>query len=248
MENVRKRVDVKLVTDSSKFVKLTSKPTFVSRKIFNEDLVAVHNKKEQLTLNKPAYVGMCILDLSKTVMYDFHYNYIKKRYKSKAQLLFTDTDSLCYEIQTEDIYADLFQNWRLFDNSDYPKDSKYFFEDNKKVIGKFKDESPGAPIKEFVGLKSKMYSYINSLKKENRTAKGIKKNVIKNNLNHDTYVDTLFNKKVLYNKMKTIRSMNHQLFSFEINKVSLSCYDDKRYIHNNGISSYAYNHYLINQD
>ena len=100
MENIRKRVDVRLVTDEKKLLKMTSKPTYVSSKIFNENLVAVHKIKETLTLNRPAYVGMCILDLSKTLMYDFHYNYIKKKYGDKAKLLFTDTDSLTYEIET----------------------------------------------------------------------------------------------------------------------------------------------------
>ena len=106
MENIRKRVDVKLVTDEKKLLKLASKPTFVSSKIFNENLVAVHKIKETLTLNRPAYVEMCILDLSKTLMYDFHYNYIKKKYGDKAKLLFTDTDSLTYEIEAEDVYQD----------------------------------------------------------------------------------------------------------------------------------------------
>ena len=80
MENLLKRVDVRLVTNEKKLLKLTSKPTYVSYKIFNKNLVAVHKIKEALNLNKPAYVGMCILDLSKTLMYDFHYNYIKKKY------------------------------------------------------------------------------------------------------------------------------------------------------------------------
>ena len=102
MENIRKRVDVRLVTDQKKITKLVSKPTYVSSKIFNENLVAVHKIKETLTLNRPAYVGMCILDLSKTLMYNFHYNYIKRKYGSKAKLLFTDTDSLTYEIETND--------------------------------------------------------------------------------------------------------------------------------------------------
>ena len=100
-ENLRKRADVKLITDEKRLVKLTSKPTFMTSKIFNQKLVAVHKIKETLTLNRPAYVGMCILDLSKTVMYDFHYNYIKKKYDDKAKLLFTDTDSLTCEIETE---------------------------------------------------------------------------------------------------------------------------------------------------
>ena len=106
MENLRKRVDVRLVTDQKKLTKLASKPTYVSSKIFNENLVAVHKIKETLTLNRPAYVGMCILDLSKVLMYDFHYNYIKKKYGDKAKLLFTDTDSLTYEIEAEDVYKD----------------------------------------------------------------------------------------------------------------------------------------------
>ena len=98
MENLHRRVDVRLVTDEKKLDKLTSKPTYVSSKILNENLMAVHKIKEVLTLNRLAYVGMCILDLSKTLMYDFHYNYIKKRYGDRAKLLFTDTDSLTYEI------------------------------------------------------------------------------------------------------------------------------------------------------
>ena len=104
MENFRKRVDIKLVTDEKKLMKLTSKPTFVTSKIFNERLVAVHKIKEILMLNSPAYVGMCILDLSKTLMYDFHYNYIKKKYNDKTKLLFTDL--LTYEIETKDVYKD----------------------------------------------------------------------------------------------------------------------------------------------
>ena len=110
MENIRKRVDVRLITDGKKLLKMSSKPTFVCSKIFNENLVAVHKIKEVLTLNRPAYVGMCILDLSKTLMYDFHYNYIKQKYGDKAKLLFTDTDSLTYEIQTEDIYQDFWND------------------------------------------------------------------------------------------------------------------------------------------
>ena len=242
MENIRKRVDVRLVTDEKKLLKLTSKPTYVSSKIFNENLVAVHKIKETLTLNRPAYVGMCILDLSKTLMYDFHYKYIKEKYGEKAKLLFTDTDSLTYEIEAKDVYKDFFKDKDKFDNSDYPEYSPFFYKENKKVIGKFKDEAAGIPIIEFVGLRSKMYSYIKDNQKGGKTAKGIKKNVIKNNIIHDDYKETLFNNKQMYHKMKTIRSENHQLGSYELNKVSLSCFDDKRYIHNNGIDSYAYGH------
>ena len=245
MENLRKRVDVRLVTNEKKLDKLTSKPTYVSSKIFNENLMAVHKIKETLTLNRPAYVGMCILDLSKVLMYDFHYNYIKKKYNGRAKLLFTDTDSLTYEIEAEDIYKDFWNDKDMFDNSDYPESSPYYCNANKKIIGKFKDEACGIPITEFIGLKSKMYSYVKDNEKGGRTAKGIKKNVIKNNIKHEDYKNTLINNEQMHHKMKTIRSQRHQLGSYEINKVSLSCFDDKRYIHDNGTSSYAYGHYKI---
>ena len=244
MENIRKRVDVRLITDSKKLLKMSSKPTFVCSKIFNEDLVAVHKIKEVLTLNRPAYVGMCILDLSKTLMYDFHYNYIKQKYGDKAKLLFTDTDSLTYEIETEDVYQDFWNDKDKFDNSDYPESSQYFSKANKKVIGKFKDEAAGMPIKEFIGLRSKMYSYKKEDKVE-KTAKGIKKNIIKGNIKHEDYKKVLFENEQMQHTMKTIRSERHELGSYEINKISLSCFDDKRYISENGINSLSYGHYAI---
>ena len=182
MENIRKRVDVRLVISKEKLLKLASKPTYVSSKIFNENLVTVHKIKETLTLNRPAYVGMCILDLSKTLMYDFHYNYIKQKYDSKAKLLFTDTDSLTFEIQTEDVYKDFWRDKERFDNSDYNKESPFYNTANKKVIGKFKDEACGTTIIEFVGLRSKMYSYIKDDGKIGKTAKGIKMAVIKKDI------------------------------------------------------------------
>ena len=237
MENLRKRVDVRLVTNEKKLDKLTSKPTFVRSKIFNENPMAVHKVKETLTLNRPAYVGMCILDLSKTLMYNFRYNYIKKKFNNRARLLFTDTDSLTYEIEAEDVYKDFWNDKDMFDNSDYLESSPYYCNVNKKIIGKFKDEACGIPITEFIGLKSKMYSYVKDNEKGGRTAKGIKKNVIKNNIKHEDYKNTLINNKQMHHEMKTIRSRRHQLGIYEINKVSLSCFDDKRYIHDNGTSS-----------
>ena len=247
MENLRKRVDVRLVTDEKKLVQLTSKPTYVSSKIFNENLVAVHKIKETLTLNRPAYVGMCILDISKTLIYDFHYNYIKSKYGNRAKLLFTDTDSLTYEIQTEDSYKDFWNDKDKFDNSDYPADSPFYDASNKKVMGKFKDEAAGKPITEFIGLRSKMYSYTKDDGINNKTAKGIAKNVIKKVIKHEDYKNILFNNEQMYHNMKTIRSDLHILKSFSLNKVSLSCFDDKRYILDDGINSYAYGHYRIKE-
>ena len=245
MENLHKQVDVRLVTNEKKLDKLTSMPIFVSSKILNENLMAVHKVKEMLILNRPAYLGMCILDLSKMLMYDFHYNYIKKKYNNRARLLFTDMDSLTYEIEAEDRYKDFWNDKDMFDSSDYLESLPYYCNVNEKIIGKFKDEACGIPITEFIGLKSKMYSYVKDNGKGGRTAKGIKKNVIKNNIKHEDYKNTLINNEQIHLKMKTIRSQRHQLGSYEINKVSLSCFDDKHYIHDNGTSSYAYKHYKI---
>ena len=240
MENLRKGSNIKLVSDPQEMVKLASWPTYLSHKIVHENLVAVNIKPVKIRLDKPSYVGMCILDLSKTLMYDFHYNYIKKKYSDGAQLLFTDTDSLTYHIKTEDAYRDFLADWELFDNSDYPENSEFYFSENKKVIGKFKDEAAGERIVEFVGLKSKMYSYLKDNDENSKTAKGVKKNIIKKVIVHQDYLDVLNESKVLNHQMKTIRSDCHQISSHQINKISLSPFDDKRYILSDKIRSYAY--------
>ena len=190
------------MTNEKKPLKLTSKPTYVSSKIFNENLMAVHKVKETLTLNRPAYVGMCILGLSKTLMYDFHYNYIKEKDGDRAKLLFTDTDSLTCEIEAENVYRDFWNDKDMFDNSDYPENSPCYCNANKKIIGKFKDEACGILITEFVGLKSKMYSYVKDNEKGGRTAKDIKMNVIKNNIKHEDYKNMLINNEQMHHKMK----------------------------------------------
>ena len=212
MENLRKRVDVKLVSSESDLLKATASPRFQSHRIMNENLIVIKRIKEVLTLNKPCYVGMSILDLSKTLMYDFHYNVIKKEYNDKAKLLFTDTDSLMYEIKTKDVYED-FRRIGLrndcWDNSDYPKDSPYYSTHNKKVIGKFKDEAAGVPIIEFVGLRSKMYSYIKENGGGGMTAKGVKRYVIRNKLTHNNFIDVINTKGIMRHSMNTIRSKKH---------------------------------------
>ena len=146
---------------------------------------------------------------------------------------------LTYEIEAEDVYQDFWNDKDKFDNSDYPENSPYY-KTNKKVTGNFKNEASSTPKAEFVGLKPRMYSYIKNDEKGGKTAKGIKKNIIKNYIKHEDYKNVLLNNKQLHHKMKTIRSQKHQLGSYETNKISLSCFDDKRYIHNNGITSYAY--------
>ena len=153
------------------------KPSFVSQKTFSKNFVAVHKIKPVLKLNKPIYAGYGIFDLSKLLIYEFHYNCIKN--KSDAKLLFTDTDSLVYEIKVKDVYEDFYHDKNLFDFSEYPLNSKFFDPVHKKVISKMKDEFKGRIISEFVGLKSKMYSLIsvddeeitkaNEVNKKNKT-------------------------------------------------------------------------------
>ena len=227
--------------------KLTSKPTFVSLKIFNEDLAAIHKIKEVLTMNKPIIVGMCILDLSKVCMYDFHYNHMKHKYGDKAKLLFTDTDSLTYEIEVDDVYQDFWNDGSKFAFSDCPENSPFHSTANKKVSGKMSYEACGVPIIEFIGLRSKMYSYLKDNETGDKKAEGIKTCVVKNNIRHEDYRKVLFNDEQLRHKMKSIRSIKHQIASYEINKVSLSCFDDKRYILENGIDTLAYGHYKISE-
>ena len=215
MENLRKRCNVELVTDEKRLLKLTSKPTFISHKIFDENLVGVNTKTERLKLDKPSYVGMCIFDLSKTLMYDFHYNYIRKKNTLIATYFLLILIHFFHHIKTEgDVYEDFWEDRSLFDNSDYPKSSKFFYGENNKVIGKFKDEAAGKPILEFIGLKSKMYSYTTE-DKNNKTAKGVKKNIIKREIGHSDYRDVLFNKEKMHHQMKTIRSELHQISSYQ---------------------------------
>lgn len=140
--------------------------------------------KETLTLNRPAYVGMCI-HLSKTLMYDFHYNCIKQKYGNKAKLLFTDTGGLSYEKKLK-MCINTFGKKDKFDNSEYPENSPYFDKTNKKGIGKFEDDGYGIPLVEFIGLGSKMCFYIKDNHKGGKTAKGIRKNVIRKNANMKT--------------------------------------------------------------
>ena len=156
MENLRKRMNVRLVNNEKDFLKYTSRPTYITHKIFGKDYAAIHEIKPVLMLNKPIYVGFTVLELSKWLMYDFHYNFIKKKFDTK--LLFTDIGSLTYEIKSENVYENSFKHKRLFDFSNYTKDSKLFNETNKKVIGKMKGEFGGVIVDEFVGLRSKIYS------------------------------------------------------------------------------------------
>ena len=154
MENLRKHVDIKLVHSNKedKLRRLITSPAFARQKIFDNDLAALHMHKSRRVLNRPVYVGMSILDLSKHLMYDFYYNHLKTQYRAHCQLLYTDTDSLLLEIQTSDVYKDIATNSELYDTSDYPKEHPLHSMANKKVLGKMKAECAGWPIAEYVGL------------------------------------------------------------------------------------------------
>ena len=149
----------------------------MSHKIFDNDLVAIHKNKVTLMLNKPAYIGICILELSKVLMYEFHYDYIENKYGNNSRLLFTDIDSLMYEIKTEDVYEDFRNDKEMFDCSYYSAKSKYV-DSNKLVVGKMKDEAAAVANEEFVGLKSKMYLFLVDDNREHKKAKGVSKNVV----------------------------------------------------------------------
>ena len=248
MENIRNRVNVKLVNTEERLKKLSAKPNYKSCKIFNENLISVHMKKTSLTMNKPVYLGMCILDLSKTIMYNFHYNYIKPKYGAKAKLLFTDTDSLMYEIETEDFYKDISKDVKdRFDTSDYPENHPSGIPTgiNKKVLGMFKDEAAGKRIKEFVGLRAKLYSFIMEDGKENKRCKGVKKQVVESSITHEDYKTCLKTGKEQLRKQNILRSYEHEVFTEEVNKIALSALDDKRHILNDGIHTLAWGHHKI---
>ena len=258
MENLRGRVDISFITSNSEYGGLCPKhdrtvernlasPLYDGHIIYTNDLCAIKKKKTSLVLNKPIYAGMCILDLSKLWMYKFHYDVIKDQYGDKAKLLFTDTDSLCYHITTEDFYEEMRKD--EYDLSDYPEDSKYHSTDNKKVLGKFKDECNGKAPAEFVGLRPKMYSLKIPTEKDKKTAKGVQKAYMKNNIGHEDYRRCLISEetedKQQLAKWCAIRSYKHQLKSIELNKVGLCAYDNKRYLLEDGKESLSYGHRAI---
>ena len=224
-----------MVNDKRQHQKIVTKPNFVSQKIIDKNFVAIHCSKKVLTLNKPIYVGFCILELSKLYIRTFHHDYVLKKFDVK--LLFTDTNSLFYEIRGGNVYEQCFKDRELFDFSGYPKDSVYYDDSNKKVLGKMKDEFNGVTINEFVGLKSKMYSLLGKDNKEVNKAKEVNLK-----LKQKEYFDVLFGRKVLRHKMKRSLSKKHSVGSYVINKISLSCFDDKRYVLDDGINTLGYGH------
>ena len=204
IENLRKRINVRLLNNEKDFSKYTSRSTHITNETFDKNYAAIHEIKPVLTLNKPIYVEFTVLELSKWLTYDLYYSSIKKHFD--AELLFIDTDSLTYEIKLEDVYQEFFKRKQLFDFINYLEDLKVFDQANKKVIDKMKYESEGKTIDEFAGLKPKMYSMHSGDGKESNKAKGV--NIL---TEFNEFKDNLFNKKVLRHKMRRIQSKKDKL-------------------------------------
>ena len=234
IENPEKRTQIKLCNSPHDFRRNVSKYNFKQSKIINRHLAGVELRYPFVKLNKPFSVGMSILDLSKFFMYDFHYNVMKAHFKNRLTLLYTDTDSLIYEIESSDVYDELAQIKKYFDFSNYPPDHFLYSNENKKVPGSIKDECASQPIAEFVGLRSKMYSIKVGKEEESRVetkvAKGVKKVVINRDLKFDNYVECLNQNIVLEHSFKNIRSLSHSVYTIHQRKVSLSPFEDKRFL------------------
>ena len=215
IENLTNRINVELVHTGERFTKLMSKPSVDSIQRFNEDLVAVKMLQTKLKLNRSIYAGMVILDLAKRLMYNFYYNTLKAKYGDRVNLLFTDTDSLCISVNTDDVYEDMKELQNELDCSDYPTDHPLHSVKNKKALGKFKDEMSGKIIEEYVGLRSKMYS-IKWPEGNVRTCKGISKSVNKVVLRHEMYKECLMNVELRTDKVSRIGSELHQIYTYNL--------------------------------
>ena len=172
-------------------------------------------------------------------MYELHYDYIKNKYGNISRLLFANSDSLIYEIKTEDVYKNFSDDREMFNLSSYLIKSKYYDNSNKLVLGKMKDETAGVVIEEFVGLEQKIYSHLIGDNSEHNKTKGVNRNIVETII-HNEYKDVLLNKKCLRHSINWIQSKDHKIGTYEINRIPLSCFRDKIYIQNNGCDGLAF--------
>lgn len=253
IENVRKRKNTKLVSQwDGRYgaQSLISKPSFKNRIIFNENLVAIEMMKTNVKLNKPILVGVSVLEISKTLMYRFHYDFMLKKFSYKnCNLMYTDTDSFIYCIKNADVYSLMRKNPEKFDTSDFRLKNRFNIQLlNKKVPGLMKDESKGKIVREFVGLRAKAYSLKvqqRNSDKITKRAKGVKKHIIEGNITFNDFVSCLDKNVVVVGKQPLIKSKLHKVFSIEQRKRLLDGGDDKRCILANGINTLAWGHYKI---
>jgi len=178
-------------------------------------------------------------------MYEFYYDYLKPEYMDHCRMLFTDTDSFCCHIQTEDLYHDMSQNLELFDTSNFNKTHPLYTTKNHRVLGKFKSETGSLAPLEFVGLRAKMYSVLvpDNPKESKIRAKGIKKSYVKKKVRHDPFLAVLKTLKSTPSTIRTFQSKNHVLRTVKINKTCLNAFD-KRYILEDGVGTLAYGHFM----
>ena len=247
MENIRKHKDIKLVTNEKEYLRNVMKPNFKPGVLFGENLMGCEVGKIKVVMNKPVYLGQAILDLSKIVMYEFHYDYMKPEYGNNLTLCYMDTDSLVYHIKTEDFYEDIAKDVETrFDMSGYSKEDAGPLPIglNKKVIGLMKDELEGKIMTEFIAIRSKLYAYRKLGGKEDKKCKGIKKCVVKKTLGFDDYKKCLFDPvgKIIYRSQLMFRNRNHEVYTVEVNKVALNRNDDKRIAKKDGVSTLVHGH------
>ena len=236
MENIRGRNELKLSSDYNEIKKSINKPNLKNSIIFNENFVGIINNITSLKFDKPIYLGMCILDYSKLLMYKFYYGVVNKIWPEN-EIIASDTDCLFLSVKTKDIYEDMREIIDELDTSDYPKDHELQSNKNKKVIGKFKDELNGKIMNEIVFLRSKAYSFTLTDLSEEKKLKGIGKTTIKKDIKFNDYKNCLFNNEKQLNRMYTMNSENHNMYINEVNKISMTPFDDKRYICENGIDT-----------
>ena len=241
MENIRKHGNIKLVTTDKKRSKLVSEPNYHTINLISEDLSIIEMKKTKVKMNKPIYLGLSILEISKILMYEFWYDYMKPKYDNNVKLCYVDTDSFIMNIKTNDFYEDIANDVKnRFDTSNYEVNRPLPMGKNKKVIGLMKDELGGKIITDFITLRPKTYSYLTGDGKEDKKAKGTKKCVIKKMIKFNDYKKCLLNDEVILKSQQRFISKKHDVYTEDINKIALSNNDDKRIISSNKITSYPY--------
>ena len=241
MENVPNHRDIKLVTKNQKRNKLVSEPNYHTSKHFLEDLMAIEMRKTKVVMSKPVYLGQAILDISKTLMYEFWYDYLKPKYGDKVKLCYMDTDNFIVHIETEDFYEDIASNVdKWFDTSAYNEDNNRPLPigKNKKVIGKFKDEMNGKIMIENYNARAKTYAFKLDDDKETKRAKGTKKCVIKKDLTFENYKESVLKDKIIIRSQLRFKSDHHNVYTEEIDKIEISSNDDKRLQTFDGITTY----------
>ena len=239
MENIRKHREIKLVTTDKKRSKLVSEPNYHTTNLISEILSITEMKKTKVKMNKPIYLGLSILEISKILMYEFWYDYMKPKYNDNVRLCYMDRDSFIMNIKTNDFYKDISDGVdNRFDTSNYEVKRPLLMGKNKKVISLMKDELGGEIITEFVTLRSKTYSYLTDDSKEDKKAKGTKKCVIKKMIKFDDYKKCLLNDKVILKSQQRFISNKHDVYTENVNKIALSNNDDKRIVSSNKITSY----------